>query len=136
MEAEVRAREGRVGVWSILENQPETEGIYISYVHPDAEPTPEREHLDDEYIVITNGESSSTDMSGWVLHDNGRKHEFVFPGGFSLPADGKVTVYTGFGKNTENELWWGSESPVWNNTEDTAYLKNSMGSLVDSKEWG
>ncbi len=136
IEAEEKARKNRIGVWSIIENQPKVQGVHISNAHYDAEPSPERDHLDDEYIVIANGESSSIDMSGWILHDEGKNYEFLFPDGFSLGPGAEVTIYTGVGSDSQSELWWGLDSPVWNNSGDTAFLKNSQKEIVDNYSWG
>jgi len=46
-----------------------------------------------------------------------------------------VTIYTGSGVDTQDKLYWGSNSPIWNNDHDTAYLKDNEGNLVDSWRW-
>ncbi|KXA90733.1 hypothetical protein AKJ62_00070 [candidate division MSBL1 archaeon SCGC-AAA259D14] len=127
-------RKERKGIWNILENGTETQNIYISGFHPDAQGTPEREHLDDEYIIIKNGQSSSVDMSGWTLSDEAN-HVFTFPQGFKLNKNFEVTVYTGHGTNTDTELYWSSDTPIWNNSGDNAYLRTPDGSLIDREKW-
>jgi hypothetical protein len=42
-----------------------------------------------------------------------------------------VKVHTGIGGNTSNNLYWRSGGYVWNQTGDTATLKNATGNLVD-----
>lgn len=134
VKTEITTRKERKGIWNILENGTETQNIYISGFHPDAQGTPEREHLDDEYIIIKNGQSSPVDMSGWTLSDEA-DHVFTFPQGFKLNKNSEVTVYTGHGTNTDTELYWNSDTPIWNNSGDNAYLRTPDGSLIDRERW-
>ena len=41
-----------------------------------------------------------------------------------------------FVSGSQHNLYWGSRAYIWNNTGDTAYLKNSVGTLKDSCGWG
>ena len=73
-------------------------------------------------------------MTGWTLSDEAG-HVYTFPSGFILDAGATVTIYTGSGTDTQDKLYWGSSSPIWNNDGDTAYLKDNEGKLVDSWSW-
>ena len=57
-------------------------------------------------------------------------HVYTFPV-FTLNAGASVQVWTGSGTNTSTDLYWGSGNAVWNNTGDTATLKDDTGTLVD-----
>ncbi len=50
--------------------------------------------------------------------------------------DSLLTLHTGSGGNTAWHRYWGSGGYVWNNTGDTAILKNSSGTRIDSCSWG
>lgn len=91
-------------------------------------------HLNGEYVRIHNACSSAKSLSGWRLHDYGRKHTFAFPSGFKLGAGRTVTVYSGKGTRSSSKLYWGrTYGAVWNNTPpERAYLRNSAGTLVSS----
>jgi hypothetical protein len=40
-----------------------------------------------------------------------------------------MDVWTKVGANNANNLYWGRGSAVWNNTGDTAFLKDAQGVL-------
>lgn len=42
----------------------------------------------------------------------------------------KVTLYTWSGSNTDSELYWGSESAIWNNGGDTIIVTDGDGTVV------
>ncbi len=42
---------------------------------------------------------------------------------------------TGSGENTKEDLYWGSEAPIWNNNGDTAYLIDPDDVVVDEESW-
>ncbi|WP_367343846.1 lamin tail domain-containing protein [Methanomethylovorans sp.] len=87
--------------------------------------------LKEEFVMIKNLGSSSVDLTGWQIKDEGDKHTYTFPS-FRLEAGATVTLYTADGPNTETELFWGSGKPIWNNDGDTAFLYDNEGYLIDS----
>lgn len=87
--------------------------------------------LKDEFVKIKNSGSSSVDLTGWQIKDEGDKHTYTFPS-FQLEAGATVTLYTAEGYNTGTELYWGSGNPFWNNDGDTAFLYDNEGYLIDS----
>lgn len=126
-----QAMNSKIGLWSCMQEQGGG-GVVILTVHYDAAGN-DWQNLNDEYVVIKNEGNESVDMTGWTLSDEAN-HVFTFPS-FVLNAGATVTVYTGSGNNTQDKLYWGSSSPIWNNDHDTAYLKDGDGNLVDSWEW-
>lgn len=87
--------------------------------------------LNDEYFTLRNLYKETVDMTGWTVTDN-QDHIFTFPHGFLLPTQATVTIHTGCGVDTPSELYWGSESPIWDNQGDTATLRDADGHVVDS----
>jgi len=118
-------RAGR-GIWGKVRKSP----IIIAIVHFNAEGD-DRKNLNDEYIVIENRADEPVDLTGWTVYDESNAHRYLFPS-FVLSGKAKVTLRTGLGKNTRDELFWGSRSPVWNNDGDTVFIRDSEGNLVAS----
>jgi len=81
-----------------------------------------------EYVLLRNQEKIPVDITGWILYDLAY-NTFVFPSFILLPG-GTVRVWTGEGKNTATDLYWGRHAPVWNNVGDKAFLRNREGRLV------
>jgi len=52
-----------------------------------------------------------------------------------LKAAATVTVRTGKGTASSTTRYYNRTWYVWNNTGDTAYLRNSAGTLVHSCTW-
>jgi competence protein ComEC len=102
--------------------------LAIAEVHADAEGT-ERENLDDEYVVFENAGDDPLDLSGWTVEDEAGR-TYTFPDGYVLGAGETVTLRTGAGTDTDSDLYWGSDSPVWNNDGDTVIVRNSDGDAV------
>lgn len=90
-------------------------------------------NLKDEWVEISNKGSSPVSLNGWKIEDDGSKHTYMFPS-YTLDSGSTVTVYTDKGTNTAIELYWGSDSPIWNNDGDTAYLYDGSGKLVSTLE--
>lgn len=83
-----------------------------------------------ENVVIENQGTANQNMTGWKLK-NEENETFRFPT-FILKAGAGVTVWTKEGMNTETDLYWGSEVPIWNNHGgDCAYLSDASFQLVD-----
>ena len=122
-QAQEEARTAGRGIWEKVAER----SIAIATVHADAEGN-ERQNLNDEFIVIENQSEIPIDMTGWTVTD-ASNHAYLFPN-FTMPADTQVTLRTGFGKNTEYELFWGSRNPIWNNDGDTIFIRDPEGHLI------
>lgn len=85
--------------------------------------------LDAEWVRIKNTTSTRKTLTGWTLRDSS-SHVFTFPT-FALAAGAAVEVHTGSGTNSATNLYWHSTGYIWNNTGDTATLRNGGGTLVD-----
>ena len=88
-----------------------------------------------EVVEIANTGDAPIDIGGWKLHDEGSTKGFVFPAGTVLEAGASVRVRSGPGAANAGpgELKWKTSS-VWNDTGDTAFLKDPSGELVASKK--
>jgi endonuclease YncB( thermonuclease family) len=86
------------------------------------------DNLDDEYVVFENTGAAAVEMTDWQVSDEAGK-TYTFPT-FTLDAGSSVTLHTGSGTDTSTDLYWGSGSPVWNNSGDTVFVYDDTGTLV------
>jgi hypothetical protein len=86
--------------------------------------------LNAEYVRITNTTSTNRSLTGWTLKDKAG-YTYTF-GTFTLKAKASVYIHTGKGTTTTTHRYWRRTWYVWNNTGDTAYLRDSKGVLKDS----
>jgi len=105
----------------------------VQYDSPGSD-TGSNSSLNAEWVKIKNTGSHAKTLTGWTLRDTS-SHVYHF-GSFRLGAGSSVQVHTGSGSNTRHDRYWGSGWYVWNNTGDTAKLKNRSGRLIDRCSWG
>ena len=83
----------------------------------------------DEYVEIRNDDTNPIQMQNWTLYDVAN-HTFTFPSYVMQPGE-VCRIYT----NENHPEWcgfnYGNGSAIWNNSGDTATLKNSIGTLID-----
>lgn len=85
-------------------------------------------HLDDEYVSFRNEGADPLDLSGWTV-ENESGDRFQFPPGTILAPDTRVTIHSGRGTDTETDLHWRADEPVWHNTGDTVFVRDATGTL-------
>ncbi|WBB77593.1 lamin tail domain-containing protein [Micromonospora sp. WMMD882] len=90
--------------------------------------------LNAEYVRLTNTRSSVVNLKGWYVRDK-TGYTYKFTGDFKVAGKNSILIRTGKGTNKGTNRYWGRSWYVWNNTGDTAYLRNASGSLVDSCSW-
>jgi micrococcal nuclease len=139
-DAEDTARDQNVGVWDYTapETTPTDAGgsgsgsgsVIVADIHEDAEGN-DNENLNDEYVIFENTGDEAVEMTGWTVSDEA-DHVYSFPSGFTLEPGDSVTLYTGSGTDTDDELYWGENGAVWNNGGDTVTLKDENGDTVDT----
>lgn len=118
------------GLWSPTACGPELEhsvGIWAMDADP---PGRDDAQQNGEWIAITN-DGPPIDLSGWIIRDESSTHRYTFPDGFVLATRGIVTVRSGCGTDTSDELFWCAETPVWNNSGDTAVLLEPSGAVAE-----
>ncbi|KOX95006.1 lamin tail domain-containing protein [Haloarcula rubripromontorii] len=87
------------------------------------------DNLNDEYVVFRNAGAEPLEMGGWTVSDEA-DHRYTVPDGFTLDPDETVTLHTGSGADTDTELYWGSERPIWNNGGDTVTVTDADNETV------
>ena len=86
--------------------------------------------LNAEWVLLHNTSGSPITMTNWILHDGGQKHTFRF-GTYTIAPHGDVKIDTGKGGRSQTNRYWNLSWYVWNNTGDTATLKDNHGNVLD-----
>jgi Lamin Tail Domain len=89
--------------------------------------------LNDEYVVIKNTDTVDRVLTGWTLVDESN-HWYTFPT-TTLKSGRTLAVHTGSGDDNSQHKYQDRRYYIWNNTHDTAYLRNANGGLADSCGW-
>lgn len=133
LEAESEAREAQRGLWA---PGPDTKArIKIVNINADA-PGNDNENKNGEWVEIKNQGENSVNMTNWTLKDEAN-HIYTFVD-FTLALDKSVFIYSGCDIDTQEKLYWQcpeGEYAIWNNTGDTAFLRDASGNLVDSYKY-
>ncbi len=128
-EAEEQAQRSQLGMWAPAacggdENSP----IVIAAINADA-PGRDDENLNGEFIVVENTSRETMDLSGWGVKDESSVHRYTFPDGVTLAPDTSLTLFTGCGNDGTTDLYWCNDSPVWDNSGDTAFISDGTGQV-------
>ncbi|WP_266080585.1 lamin tail domain-containing protein [Haladaptatus caseinilyticus] len=118
-------RNGQVGGRTTAGRTDGTTDLSIVRIHADAADN-DHDNLNDEYIVLKNSGNDALDVSGWSVADDAG-HSYLVPSRVSLEPGETVTLYTGNGSDSTSELYWGSDSAVWNNGGDTIIVRDADG---------
>jgi len=111
---------------------PPIEIDYVLYDSPGSD-NGSNTSLNAEYVKVVNNTTATVSLTKWTLRDTSG-HVYTFPT-YSLPAKGYVYIRSGKGTNSSKTLYWQQTWYVWNNTGDTAYLRDSKGTLKDTCTW-
>ncbi len=84
-------------------------------------------NLEVEYVEIRNQGDNPADLTGWQLADEDGQ-TFTFPA-LILNSGGAIKVISGMGTNTVIELYWQSDTPIWESGE-TAILLDANGDVI------
>lgn len=117
----------------LLPSQAQAAGsVHLYKIYYDSPGTDNRSNssLNAEYVQIRNTTGAAVNLRGWTLTDASR-HTYTF-GGYTLGAGKTVTVRTGRGTNTAANVYQNRAAYVWNNDRDTATLRKSNGTSVDT----
>jgi endonuclease YncB( thermonuclease family) len=126
---QTQAQQRKDGIWSA---RGRVRDLKITNVHP-IDPTKDDQYP--SYVRIANLSNATIKLAGYVL-SNEAGQRYVFPD-VSVDPGYTVIVSSGCGPDgvdVRGQLaaHWCSEGPVWDPSEDTAFLKDPSGSLVDT----
>ncbi|MEU6417825.1 lamin tail domain-containing protein [Streptomyces spiralis] len=114
-------------------NRPSVEISRVQYDSPGRDNRSIRS-LNAEWVEITNNTRRSVNLDGWTLSDrDGHTYTFYH---YRLDGRSTVRVHTGIGRDSRHDLYQDRRNYVWNNTSDTATLRNDHHRFVDSVSWG
>ncbi|MDE2058984.1 MAG: thermonuclease family protein [candidate division NC10 bacterium] len=127
LQAEVKQR--KVGIWSA---RGRVRDLKITTVHP-ADPTQDNQYP--SYVRIANLSNVTIRLAGYVLSGESG-HRYLFPD-VSVEPGYTVIVSSGSGPDGVNArgqlvVHWSTQGPVWEPSEDTAFLTDPSGNLVDT----
>jgi micrococcal nuclease len=134
LELQREAREAGRGLWGPILT-PASPGEVI--IDPDCSqydaPGDDNQNLNEEYICFTNHSDHPVDMTGWSV--NKRPNTWYTLPEFVLSPGASVRLHSGKETGTATDLYWGSGKALWRNVQDTVYLYDADGKLIDEYSW-
>jgi len=109
------------GMWGSSSQSP----LEVTSIHANAAGN-DHNNLNDEYIDFLVTVSGT--LAGYTVEDE-TGHRYDFPDRVFNSGD-TFRLHTGFGTDSQNHLYWGSGSAIWNNSGDTIYVLDSGGHVV------
>ena len=105
----------------------------IQYDPPGSDTPVTNSKLNAEWVTIRNPRAVAVQLKGWIVRDPA---DYVYRFGRLRLGPGRaVRLHTGSGTNSRAHRYWGQDNYVWNNTGDTARLRNAAGLLIDTCRW-
>jgi hypothetical protein len=86
--------------------------------------------LNAEWVRLYNTSTSKITLTNWTLRD-AAGHVFKF-GTYTIGAHSYVKIHTGRGTSNQTDRYWNQSWYIWNNTGDTAMLRDTSNGTVDS----
>jgi hypothetical protein len=120
---------------------PPSAGVHIDFVYYNP-PGPDWPHaawrLNREYVVVRNASWRTVDLEDWTL-ENSDDDDYTFDHVWLRPGR-SVVVHTGWGRDhwgsgRRYHVYWGQHDYMWDDSRDTATLKDDDGDEVDTCSW-
>jgi len=83
----------------------------------------------EEYVRVKNRTTETVDITGWTIKAKESGKKYTFPS-FYLDPNDAVKVWTKVGSNTEENLYWGLTSEVWDDDDDCGRLGDNHDELL------
>jgi micrococcal nuclease len=128
LQAQAEARQKRLGIWRHIRG-----ALKVTAVRTEARDTGDLPG-GEEYVRLANVSSQPVRVKGYrLLNETGRG--YAFPD-FTIAPGHTVLVVTGVGLDGTDSrgqlrLFWNAAAPMWDEREDTAYVEDAAGQLVD-----
>lgn len=117
-EAERSAQAEEIGLWVTGDAV-----LSITTIVYDA-PGPDDENLNGEWVELRNDGDEPVNLRGFTLRDTSSANLYMF-GSVNLPAGSTMRIYTGCGQDMVTEVYWCNDMSIWNNSGDTATLRDN-----------
>ncbi|XVU24574.1 lamin tail domain-containing protein [Actinoplanes sp. CA-054009] len=113
--------------------------VYFSRIYYDSPGSDTRSNasLNAEWFRLTNSTKKTIQLKNFTVRD-AANHVYKF-GAYALAPGKSVVVHTGkgtAGKPSAVDRYWGSGNYIWNNTGDTATLRNPAGKVINTCKFG
>lgn len=92
--------------------------------------TPEKNFLDEEWIILKNTGDYTVNLTGWRIRNRNYKKTLVLPE-FYLEPGASVKIHTGEGLNTADDIYMNMKDPVWDNELDIITVFDSELRMVE-----
>ena len=129
--AQRQAEQDAAGMWAAdgCASDVDARGIALS-VRADA-PGDDGANLNGEWLDIANTGRGPLDLSGWSVKDESASHRYTFADDTTVAPGSSLRLFTGCGQDSATERYWCmTDSAVWNNDGDTAFLLDAEGHTV------
>ncbi|MEU7902737.1 lamin tail domain-containing protein [Actinoplanes sp. NPDC049118] len=90
--------------------------------------------LNSEWISLINSGNKPVNLSRYTIRD-ASNHVYTFGNVTIAAKGGRIWLHTGKGTRSGRVVYWGSGNYIWNNTGDTATLRNAAGKNLDACSW-
>ncbi|MFE1764030.1 lamin tail domain-containing protein [Streptomyces angustmyceticus] len=90
--------------------------------------------LNAEWVTVKNTGRLPANLKGWTLSDKSG-HSYRF-GNLRLNGHSQIRIHTGTGHDNRRDVYQDRRAYVWDNTGDTATLRNDHRRTVDAQSWG
>lgn len=92
-------------------------------------------NLNNEFVEIAvNPQVAQAELGGYTLR-NQAGERFTFPPGARVAGGAPLRVYSGTGAATPTALYWGRNTPAWDNTGGCAILSDASGQSLAVFGW-
>lgn len=86
-------------------------------------------NVEQEFVMLFNDADDPLDLTGWRVEDL-VGHTYEFPDDYVVDADSGLFLSSGQGDDSEWVLYWGSETPIWNNAGDAMLVYDDRDVLM------
>lgn len=90
---------------------------------------PDDWHVADESVTVRNEGETPLDLGGWTVR-NEAGQSYRIPDDVTLDPGGRLTVHSEDGRDTETDLYWDADEPVWPNRGGTVAVETPGGERV------
>ncbi|MBU0530061.1 MAG: lamin tail domain-containing protein [Candidatus Aenigmatarchaeota archaeon] len=125
IQSELRAKERNLGIWEMKIDNAFCMGIHNFHYNAKGD---DNDNLNDEYVTLRNKCTYPVQITGWKISDE-RKTTYTFHQ-VTVMNKTTITLHTGSGDDTSEDVYWDKTIAVWNNNGDTLIMLDSDGNKM------